>query len=439
MVDGGTLAEAIATTMITSGSATLLATAIGVPLGALCARRTARWLNGLRTVITALYGLPPVVVGVFVYSLLSRSGPLGELDLLFTVEAMIFAQTVLILPLVWGGAWSAFSKVDEDVGDVLQTFGVGSRQRFFLEVSLARNGVFHAIVLAFGRAIAEVGAVIMVGGNIAGKTRVMTTSIVLETSKGNLDEATVLGVLLLLFSLTLIALASFLRDWRPTPLAPITGDEPPGYPMFEGPQHHTITVLRQDKMVLNEVALTLKAGQILAVLGESGAGKSTLLRALAGLEHIQQITGPYQTVYVPQRAWPLKATVAQEIGLAATCFATIRPTGSYFLQRFDLQHLKNSATRQLSGGELQRVVLARQLSLHPQLLLIDEGMANLGRAHTKAVEEELRFLAERGACVVMVTHNVLQARRLADEILVLHKGRVLDENDPLAVDLLTQG
>lgn len=439
MVDSATLTEAIATTMITSGSATLLATIIGVPLGALCARRTARWLTGLRTVIIALYGLPPVVVGVFVYSLLSRSGPLGNLDLLFTVEAMVMAQTVLILPLVWGGSWSAFSQVEEDVGDVLETMGVGTRQRFLLEVSLARSGVYHAVVLAFGRAIAEVGAVIMVGGNIAGKTRVMTTSIVLETSKGNLDEATVLGVLLLLFSLTLIALASFLRDWRPTPTATITGADAPLYPSYDGAQHRTITVQRHGAKILDEVEVVLKPGTILAVVGESGAGKSTLLRALAGLEHLQQTTGPFQTVYVPQRAKPLKVTVAQEIGLAASCFASLTPVASYFLRRFDLEHLQDAPTLQLSGGELQRVVLARQLGLHPQLLLLDEGMANLGYAHTKSVEKELRILAACGACVVMVTHNVLQAKRMADEMLILHKGRRLSSDDPLAVELLTQG
>ena len=439
MVDGGTLTEAIVTTMLTSGSATLLATLIGVPLGALCARKTTRWLRGLRTIITALYGLPPVVVGVFVYSMLSRSGPLGELDLLFTVEAMILAQTVLILPLVWGGSWSAFSQVDDDVGDVLKTFGVGSRQRFLLEVSLARSGVYHAVVLAFGRAIAEVGAVIMVGGNIAGKTRVMTTSIVLETSKGNLDEATVLGVLLLMFSLILIALASFLRDWRPTPVAPITGDIGPAYPSLEGVQDRTITVYREGALILNEVNLNLKPGRILAVLGESGAGKSTLLRALAGLEHHAQGTGPFQTVYVPQRAWPLKDTVAQEMGLAAACFAALPACSAYFLRSFDLEHLRNAATRQLSGGELQRVVLARQLALHPQLLLLDEGMSNLGRSHTKAVEQELRRLADCGACVVMVTHNVLQAKRLADDVLILHKGTALGEDDPIAVDLFNLG
>ena len=102
MVDGVSVSEAIRTTFITSGSATLLAMLLGVPLGAWCARQHHAAFSKLKTVVTALYGLPPVVVGVFVYSLFSKSGALGWMDLLFTVEAMIFAQTVLIFPLVWG-------------------------------------------------------------------------------------------------------------------------------------------------------------------------------------------------------------------------------------------------------------------------------------------------------------------------------------------------
>ena len=163
MVDGLALSQAIQTTFLTSGTATLFATLIGVPLGAWCARQHHRAFRRLKTLITALYGLPPVVVGVFVYSLFSKSGALGSLDLLFTVEAMIFAQTCLILPLVWGGSWTAFEGVGKTSSDTLATLGINERQRLFLEIRLASNGVYHAIVIAFGRAIAEVGAVIMVG------------------------------------------------------------------------------------------------------------------------------------------------------------------------------------------------------------------------------------------------------------------------------------
>ena len=136
MVDGVSVSEAIRTTFITSGSATLLAMLLGVLLGAWCARQHHAAFSKLKTVVTALYGLPPVVVGVFVYSLFSKSGALGWMDLLFTVEAMIFAQTVLIFPLVWGGSWTAFQGVGKEYNDTLATLGIGARQRLIMEIRL---------------------------------------------------------------------------------------------------------------------------------------------------------------------------------------------------------------------------------------------------------------------------------------------------------------
>lgn len=439
MVNRDTLAEAIVTTLLTSGPATLLAALIGVPLGAWCARKSTPAFQTLRTVVTALYGLPPVVVGVVMYAMLSRSGPLGQLDLLFTVEAMVLAQTVLILPLVWGGAWAAFAKVDRDVGDVLQTFGFSPRQRFWQEVRLARYGVYHAVVLAFGRAVAEVGAVIMVGGNIAGKTRVMTTSIVLETSKGNLDEAMALGVMLLLMSLVLVGLASFVRDWRPTAPSPVKGSEPVTYPAFAEKERITINVIKEGTTLLTDVVVDLEPGSIVAVVGESGAGKTTLLRALAGLEGFERSTGPFQTAYLPQHAALLTATVAEEVGLASSSFAEVPASGSYFLKTFDLVHVEHASTSTLSGGERQRAALARQMGLHPTLLLLDEGTSNLGLKHTQIVEQELLRLKHAGGCVVMVTHNMLQAKRLATSIVALHQGRRLPDDDPLVNDIMAHG
>ncbi|MCH1411441.1 MAG: ABC transporter permease, partial [Candidatus Poseidoniaceae archaeon] len=181
------MASIVATTLLTSGSATLLASLIGIPIGAKCARRGG--LNGLRVVVRTLYGLPPVVVGVLVYLTLSNRGPLSELDLLFTVPAMILAQTLLVLPLIWGGTWSAFDAITEGHREALDLLGLDARNRLRIEVGLVWRGVLNGVALGFGRAIAEVGSVLMVGGNIAGQTRVLTTSIVLETSRGDLAAA----------------------------------------------------------------------------------------------------------------------------------------------------------------------------------------------------------------------------------------------------------
>lgn len=437
MVDEAALQEVIFTTFLTSGTATLIAAAIGVPLGAWCARQHASVFSKLQTIITALYGLPPVVVGVFVYSLFSKSGALGGLDLLFTVEAMIFAQTCLILPLIWGGSWAAFEAVGDDYSDTLGTLGVSPRQRLMLEVGLAKNGVYHAVILGFGRAIAEVGAVIMVGGNISGKTRVMTTSIVLETSKGNMDQAALLGLLLLGLSLALVAFASFARTQRRRKKPPLLGEHVVGATPFQGESERVISLSKNENRLLEDVELQLQPGTIISVVGESGAGKSTLLRCLAGLEGDEVQCGPEACVFVPQRPVLLTPSVAEELYFSSQYFPSLPPSARYYQNKFSLGHLSEHSTANLSGGERQRLVLARQLSLAPSLLLLDECTANLGWKHIQAIEDELMRLKNEGVCIVMVTHNILQAKRLADEVVVLHEGKRLSDDDPLVKGILT--
>jgi tungstate transport system ATP-binding protein len=437
MVDGLALTQAIQTTFITSGTATVLATLIGVPLGAWCARSTHRSFGRLKTFITALYGLPPVVVGVFVYSLFSKSGALGSLDVLFTVQAMIFAQTCLILPLIWGGSWTAFEGVGKAYSDTLSTMGISRRQRLFMEIRLASNGVYHAVVIGFGRAIAEVGAVIMVGGNIAGKTRVMTTSIVLETSKGNMGQAAVLGVLLLMLSLSLVALAAMVRTRRLAVRVEVSGSKLPKPTPFSEAVNKRITVQKAGRTILNNVEAILKPGEITAVVGESGAGKTTLLRALAGLEGDEVICGPASCIYVQQNPVLLTSSVASELMLPSKLFPSLSPAGQAYASLFQLDDLLNQSTQDLSGGERQRLMLARQCSFSPSLFLLDECTSNLGWLHVQTIERELLRMKKEGVCIVMVTHNISQAHRIADSIVVLRDGKRLDHDDPFATSMLT--
>ena len=175
----------------------LISTLVGVPLGALLGLAQFR---GKRFITVLLYtgmGLPPVVVGLFVYLLLSRSGPFGSLSWLFTPSAMIAAQTVIALPLVTGLTLSAVASVDPALRQ--QTFALGATRRQIAWTVLreARVGVTAAIVAAFGGIISEVGAVMLVGGNIAGQTRVLTTAIVLYTRQGDFALALALGVILI--------------------------------------------------------------------------------------------------------------------------------------------------------------------------------------------------------------------------------------------------
>lgn len=197
-----------------TGTALLLSTVVGVPLGAWLGLARFPGKGLLTAVLYSLMGLPPVVVGLAVYLLLSRSGPLAPLGWLYTPQAMILAQTVIALPLVAGLVMGAVSSVPDDL--ILQVRSLGAtpwqvRRAVLHEV---RAGVWFAVLAAFGRIISEVGAALMVGGNIQGQTRVLTTAIVLETGKGEFTLALALGGWLLTLTL-LVNLAAMRLQGRP--------------------------------------------------------------------------------------------------------------------------------------------------------------------------------------------------------------------------------
>lgn len=184
-----------------SGTAVLLSSLIGIPLGAWLGLARNQATPILRVVVQTGMALPPVVVGLVLYILLSRSGPLAALGWLFTAQAMILAQVILSLPFVVGITMSSVAAVPKELLPQLRSLGATERQIRWTVLREARHGVLLAVAAAFGRSISEVGAVLIVGGNIQGHTRVLTTSIVLETSKGEFGFALALGVALLVLAL----------------------------------------------------------------------------------------------------------------------------------------------------------------------------------------------------------------------------------------------
>ncbi len=184
-----------------SGAALIIATIVGLPLGALIGLKK----FPLRVIVVSLMntfmGLPPVVVGLFLYLILSRSGPLGFMGLLYSPPAMIAAQSILAFPIVASLSHSAIVNVDPIIKQASMTLGATPMQVTTTIIKEARYGIMSGIIAAFGRVMAEVGAILIVGGNIAGYTRVMTTTIALETDKGNFELALALGIILLSISL----------------------------------------------------------------------------------------------------------------------------------------------------------------------------------------------------------------------------------------------
>ncbi len=197
--------------LVVSLTAALFATLVGVPFGALLALTRFPGRQAVVVVLNALMGLPPVVVGLVIYLMLSRSGPLGELGLLFTPQAMIIAQTVLIAPIVAALTRQTIEDLWTEYRDELAAMNVGPAGRVATLIWDARFSLVTALLAGFGRAAAEVGAVLIVGGNIAGYTRTMTTAIALETSKGDLPFAIGLGMVLMTIVILVNAAAWGLR------------------------------------------------------------------------------------------------------------------------------------------------------------------------------------------------------------------------------------
>jgi tungstate transport system permease protein len=194
------LYEIIWFSLYVSGIALGFSILVGLPVGAFLGlkRFVGRWLM-LALLYTGM-GFPPVVIGLFVYLMLSRSGLFGELGWLFTPRAIIVAQTIISFPLVAGFTMAAVLGVDPNLRQQLISLGATEWQAILATLAEARVGVVVAIIAGFGSIISEVGAVILVGGNIEGKTRTLTTAIVLETGKGNFDLALALGIILLLIA-----------------------------------------------------------------------------------------------------------------------------------------------------------------------------------------------------------------------------------------------
>jgi tungstate transport system permease protein len=192
-------------------SATLLATLLGAPLGALLALSRFRGRQLIIVMLNALMGLPPVVAGLAVYLLLSRSGPLGSLGLLFTPQAMVITQTLLVLPIIAALTRQTVEDLWHEYRDELDAMDVGPLRRMTTLLWDARFSLVTAVLAGFGRAAAEVGSIIIVGGNIEGFTRTMTTAIAMETSKGNLPLAMGLGLVLITLILVVNAAAWAVR------------------------------------------------------------------------------------------------------------------------------------------------------------------------------------------------------------------------------------
>ncbi|HEX6617564.1 MAG TPA: ABC transporter permease [Gemmatimonadales bacterium] len=197
-----------------SAAATLLAMVVGVPLGYGLARGRFRGRTALLALVNTGMGMPPVVIGLIVWLLLTRSGPLGGLDLIYTRRAMVLAQFLIATPLVIGFSAASVQALPPQLPDLLTSLGAGRLRTLWILSREAKLGLLAAVMAGFGAIISEVGAAMTVGGNLRGSTRVLTTAIVTETSRGNLPVALALGLVLLLLAFLVNLVLTALQQRR---------------------------------------------------------------------------------------------------------------------------------------------------------------------------------------------------------------------------------
>ena len=199
-------------TLLISGAATLLAVLTGVPIGYAIARRQFRGRTLLLGVINTGMGMPPVVVGLIVWMLLVRSGPFGGLEMIYTRRAMVLAQFVIATPIVIGFTAASFQALPPRLPDLLAVLGAGPLRTLWVLAREAKLGLLVAVMAAFGAIVSEVGASMVVGGNLERSTRVLTTAIVTETSRGQVERALALGIVLLLLAFVVNATLTMVQQ-----------------------------------------------------------------------------------------------------------------------------------------------------------------------------------------------------------------------------------
>jgi tungstate transport system permease protein len=209
-----------------SFTATVIATLISVPLGGFIHFHDFHGKRVLIVLIQTLYSVPTVVVGLLIYLLISRSGPLGYFGLLWTPEGMILGQVVLIIPITTGLVISALGSIDRNISDTLISLGATGFQMIIQVIKEARYAILSAVILAFGRAISEVGVAMMIGGNILGQTRVLTTAIALQTGLGDFGFSIALGIILLTIALVIVVIMNLITSGAGGDFEQIMGGAP---------------------------------------------------------------------------------------------------------------------------------------------------------------------------------------------------------------------
>lgn len=427
--------------------ATLLGLVFALPLAWFIYRRSPTGKAIMMLVMQTWLAVPTVIIGTLVYLFISRSGPLGALEMLYTPQAIVVGDLILVTPLIAVFLVNSFEQVPKGMIETAINLGASSWQLMFVMLRECRRALAVAACAGFGRVIAEVGCAMMLGGNILNMTRTMTTAIALEIGKGETDLGLALGMLLLLLALGNAALVQGLqwlgsRRRHRTPSNPNLAEETesPGNPSAEpnaavaemiekesidvAPgrvriQFHEVSMAFSGRELFRSLDWDTRPGKGLALTGPSGSGKTTILRLISGL--VKPKTGSVsveggEVVLVFQRPYLFSGTIRENLEFGPWCRGASRQDRSRQAESvaadLGLSGMLDRSVDGLSGGEAARVALGRALAVGPGLLLLDEPMVHLDRTSRESMIRVLQKRQRLGGEMILVTHDPDLAKRL---------------------------
>lgn len=435
----------------------IIATSVGVllalPLAGLIHACRPRLRAAVLIAMQALVSVPTVIVGTLLYLLLSRRGPLGGLELLYTPSAIVAGDVLLVIPLLTVFIASSLQQVPNGFVETAKNLGANPFRLLALLTLECRVAIAISICVGFGRVISELGAAMILGGNIKGFSRTLTTAMALEMGKGETELAMALGMLLLLLALANTLAVQYMqariaRRGRgaapgenlrlpafpalPEDVSCQAGTERKQvYPELPPVEIRDLTVCYGDRALFGGLSATIEMTGGTALMGASGSGKTTLLRIMAGLAAPDEGSidlhrkSPILTF---QRPYLFEGTVRtnMEFGMRIRGVSPdeIRARAERLGESLGLRHLFGQPVRNLSGGEAARVSLGRALAVQPDLLLIDEALSHLDRATLQPIIRLLRSYIGKGGALLLVTHEEWLADEICSRKIHLHEGKL---------------
>ncbi len=436
----------------------LISSLFSVPIAIVIGLNKFKLKRPLVALLNALTALPTTVVGLFVYFIISRSGPLGSFDLLFTQPGIIVGLVILSSPIITTIIVTGLNKLDDRIYDTLRTLGANNPTIIKTIIFETKTVIITAILTGFGRVIGEVGIAMMIGGNIRWYTRTLTTAIVLETSKGEFAFGFSLGIILMMIAIIVNFLLHYpksiklKKQYKVDKIITNQHNQSVNYKPIKQKSNTEFDIFidnltysyKKGVTVLDIDKLKIESGKIYSFLGPSGSGKTTFLKLLNGLlksdkntiflndvpiEKDNYHTVRKKTVYVHQNPLLLSGTVYDNVayGLKIRKMKKddIRNIVSNSLKIVGLDGFEGRNSKNLSGGEIQRVAISQAIAIAPDVLFLDEPTANIDNENIKRLEHTLKELnRDYQKTIIVSTHNVSFSKLISDKVYYLRKGKI---------------